>query len=165
MAARGLVVVCSVRPFATELTVNVAREVPVKVDAGPRNCRVRRLGDKPEASLINLLEHKRSVISAETPTRIFKRIRSAVEHGKSLGVEELGEIVVIAMDYDGAFADEGIADAPAMETIGGLPTNGLGESESEETDSSHEQQDKADKPHLLSPRSLSFGIPEALEKS
>jgi hypothetical protein len=165
MTAGGRFVVCVVHPSTAELTVNIAREVPVKVGAGPRDSRIRRLGDNPETLLVNFLEHKGSVVSAEIPTRIIKRVRSAVKNRKSLGVDELGEIVVIAMDDNGTLADVRTANVPAMKTIRRLPTNALSESESKETDSSHEKEDKADKSDLFSPRSLPFRAPQALGKT
>jgi len=138
MATRGLVVVCGVRPFAAELAVNVARKIPIQVKARPSNRGIGRLGDDPKAPLVNPLEHKRSIVSTQAPARIFKRVRGAVEHSTGLGVEEVGEIVVVAMDYDGTFTDERITNIPAMKTVRRLATHALGESEGEETDASHE---------------------------
>jgi hypothetical protein len=139
MAAGGCFVVCVVRSLVAELTVDIAREVPVKVHSGPRDSRVRSLGNSAKAVLVNFLEHKRSVISAKTPTRVIKWVRGAVEHRRSRWMKELGKIIVVAMDDNRASTDEGIADVSAVETIGRFPTNTLSESESEEADSGHEK--------------------------
>ena len=164
MAASSLLVSRYVCPVTAELTINITREIPIKIETIPGNSRIRRLRDKPEASLVDVLKHKRGVISAKTPTRIFEWVRVTVEHSTSLGMAELGKIVVISMDDDRAFADEGIADVSAVKTIGRLSTDALGKSESEETDTSHQKQDKTDKPHLLSPCPLSFRAPKACDK-
>ena len=164
MTTCGLVVVCVVRPFTAELAVDVAWEVPIQVKDRPSNRIIGSLCDNPKAPLVNILEHKGSVVSTQTPARVFKWVRGTVEHSTGLGMEEVGEVIVVAMDYDGTLADEGITNIPTMETVRWLPTNALGESKCEETDASHEEQDKADKPHLFPPCSLSFGAPEALRK-
>lgn len=96
------------------------------------------------------------------PTKIIEWVRGAVEYRQSLGVDKLGKVVVVAVDDNGTLADEGTANTPTVETIGRFSANTLSESESEETDRSHEKEYKTDKAYLLSPGSLTFRAPEAL---
>jgi hypothetical protein len=139
MTARPHFVVCGVYPGIAVLTIDIAGKIPVKIGAGSGDSRVRRLSDHSEASLIDVLEHERSIIPGETPTRVIKWVCSAVEHSTGLGVKEVGEIVVVAVDDNGAIAYVGFADSAAVETIRGFPTNTLGKSKSKETDASHEE--------------------------
>lgn len=163
MAARRSFVICVVRARTTVLTVNVAREVPVKIETGPSNSGIRCLGNNAKALLINILEHERGVVPTELPARIIQWVRGAVEHA-DFGMEEFGEIIVVSVYDDGTLTNVSITNSSAVEAVGGFPTDSLGESESEETDTSHKQKDKADESHLLSPCSLSFGTPKALAK-
>jgi hypothetical protein len=78
-ACRGFVV-CVIRPCTAVLAVNIAREVPVKIETGPSNGRIRCLGDNSKALLVNLLEHEGGVVPTETPARIIQWVRGAVEH-------------------------------------------------------------------------------------
>jgi hypothetical protein len=65
---------------------------------------------------------------------------------------------------DRTLTNVSITNGPAVEAVRGFPTDNLGESESEETDTSHKEKDEADKPDLLSPCSLLFRTPKALGK-
>jgi hypothetical protein len=139
MATRTHFVVCGVCPVTAVLAINITREVPVKIGAVSSDSRVRRLGDHSEASLIDVLEHEGGVVSAEIPTKVEEWVCGAIESSTGRGVNEFGEIVVVAVDDNGTITYVGFADSAAVETIRGCSTDGLGKSKGKETNTGHEK--------------------------
>ena len=134
----------------TILIVDVTWEVPVQVAAASRDRGISSLGDEIPAVLVDILEEEGDVVPSGIPTTFEKRVLIAIESAY-LRVLEIRRIVVVAVDDN-----RRLFYRPCVIPIGRFSTNGFRESESKETDTSHEREDDADQSNLFSPRSLLF---------
>lgn len=67
---------------------------------------------------------------------------------------EVSQTVAVAMDDNRGVLNMRSINRTTVEPVWGSPTHGLGEAEGQETNSSHESENDADKAHLLSPSTL-----------
>lgn len=100
--------------------------------------------------MIDVLEKEGYIVPSRIPTACIERV--LVSGPRSYGrMIKAGEVVVVTMDDNG-----GGLYFTGMVSIGGLATNGQGETERKETDAAHEGEDDTEKANLLSPCPLLF---------
>ena len=109
--------------------------------------------------LVDFLEHERDIRPSDVPVALEQRVRVVVKRA-SVGMVKLGEVIIPAVNDDGAISDRACA-----ESCGWSSTNGLREPECNETDTSHENRNNTEKPHLLSPSTLLFGRADTCGKA
>ena len=97
----------------------------------------------------NVLKHKGDISTGYAPSAFQKRIGLTVEGLACGGVFEFAKVVIVTMDDD-----RSVPDSTRPEADWGSATDRLGESESEETDASHQDEDDAEETHFLAPRTL-----------
>lgn len=152
MTIRPLLVARQIRPSRPKLVIYIAREIPIQISLVPTDTRRPGLGDQAKAVLVDVLEQKTRVRPSEIPSTLNERISLSVECGACVRVLEVAEIVIVPMDDHRA-----VLDVPCVVPIRRVSAHGFRESESKETDTSHECQDDTDQPHFLTPGPLLFG--------
>jgi hypothetical protein len=140
------------------LVVDITREIVIEIISRPGNTRAISLLDQPETVLVDFLEQERRIVASEVPSALNERVGLSVESGACSRVFEVGEIVVVPMDDDGA-----ILDLTGVVSVRGLSADGYSESEGEETDAGHQLYNYADEAHFLTPGPLLFRTPNACQ--
>ena len=118
--------------------------------------RVACLGDDTLAVLPDVLEHEQDVVARDIPVALEERVHVTPVERRARRVIELGEVVVLAVDDDGAIADDACA-----KPRGWRAADGLREPKRDEADARHERHDDAQQAHLLVPRTLLLGRADA----
>lgn len=158
MAIRGIFISSYIDAARAKLIVDVAREVPIEHITIASDTRAWTLSDEPKTVLVCLLKQKRGIIACHIPPALEQRVGLAIEDGGGLRMFEFGEIIVEAMDDDGA-----VANSSGVEAVRGLAAHTLRKSECEVTDTSHKNKDDAKETHFLTPGPLLLGTPDAYE--
>lgn len=134
-------VVGEVLKLFTQLTVDIAWEVPVHI--WPVACDGRPHGalQYSVALVVDLLEKERRVVSTKVPSANQKRICRAIERRASRGMSEIAEVIVVTVDDDGTIADVIVAYFAAVVPIRRSSANTFRKSKGEETNASHKEED------------------------
>jgi hypothetical protein len=152
MTVKGGVVASIVDRTASILVVQIARKVPTQSPITSLRDRASRSSRNDTLTvLVDTLEQERSVLATGLPSIRIERIGSTVERGSSSRMRPVGKLVSIPVDDQVTRVGFPSLDTKTLGTA-----DGLGETESDETDDSHEEEDDGDESDLFPPGSLSF---------
>jgi hypothetical protein len=137
----------------TILTVDVAREVPSHSSTiiGIGNARVFGRGDDAGTLLVDILEQEAEILSASHVLIHVQGVLRAVKESRYCRMFVCTESVIVSVNDNRVTLDLSTLDPERLNT-----TDGLSESESNETDNSHEREDDTDDSDFFSPCTLSF---------
>ena len=151
MTVEGGVVASAVDHTASILVVQIARKVPTQSSVGLGDRASRSSRDDALTVLVDTLEQEGRILASGLPGIRIERVGRSIEGSSSSRMRPVGKLVSVPVDDQVTRVGFPSLDSKTLCTA-----YGLSETESDETNNSHEEQDDGDESDLFPPGSLSF---------